>query len=179
MRKITFYKYINNKKSTQKVFDSDYTIEVPDCIFLDDIDVVDPIIAIDELAQSILSPADYSIQQCNYAYVEDLNRYYFITGFTLSTKNILEISLHSDVLQNAYNSIKNNRLLVDRSTCKLDVGYNYMEDDNAPITGKTKRHREYFYTNPPYNTNKFVIGTSASGYDTSKFVLITTGDGHN
>lgn len=56
----------------------------------DECDIIDPVISIVGM-----KPND----TFNYCYIPEFSRYYFITGKKVITTNVVEISLHEDVLQ--------------------------------------------------------------------------------
>lgn len=57
--------------------------------------VINPTIVVDSKKgeEDFFDPA-----VCNYAYIEEFNRYYFITEMTATTENIWRITMHVDVL---------------------------------------------------------------------------------
>ena len=98
---------------------------------------------------------NYSISDLvkyTYAYIEEFNRFYFVTNFRILENDLLEISFKSDVLYNFY-------LLFDRSICYVDierstdnVNYNPMIIDNLlPIDSE----RDILYKSVTATFNPF------------------------
>ena len=98
---------------------------------------------------------NYSISDLvkyTYAYIEEFNRFYFVTNFRILENDLLEISFKSDVLYNFY-------LLFDRSICYVDierstdnVNYNPMIIDNLlPIDSE----RDILYQSVATTFNPF------------------------
>lgn len=62
-----------------------------------------------------LTGDDITYINCNYAYIEELNRYYFIESVTLINSRLFSFSMHEDVLYTHKESIKKMRALVSRN----------------------------------------------------------------
>ena len=120
--------YTNKQdKATLKKFLSDgrgYTITFKD----DNIDIINPTIII---SSDISALKDY-----NYAYLPNLNRYYFINGFSSLLGSRTELSLSVDVLMSWQSDILNMSVIADRSTNK---GNRQMTDPLLPTLNKTNK----------------------------------------
>lgn len=66
-------------------------------------EVVNPVIYVDSMKNETggFDPAD-----CNYAYIQEFKRYYFIKDMKVISENIWEISMHSDVLMSFEDQIE-------------------------------------------------------------------------
>ena len=120
--------YTNKQdKATLKKFLSDgrgYTITFKD----DNIDIINPTIII---SSDISALKDY-----NYVYLPNLNRYYFINGFSSLFGNRTELALSVDVLMSWQSDILNMSVIADRSTNK---GNRQMTDPLLPTLNKTNK----------------------------------------
>lgn len=85
------------------------------------VSVVDPVI---EVAYS----AD--IFNCNYAYIPEFKRYYYINEFSNVVNGIVALSLHVDVLYSFKDQFLQNSGYVDAS---LNYANFYLNDPNTPL----------------------------------------------
>lgn len=88
---------------------------------------------------SVLNPTitiAYSkdIFSCNYAYIPEFNRYYFITGFSNVVNGIVDVSMHVDVLMSFKDEFLKNNGYIDTS---LNYGNFYLNDPNTPVQQNT------------------------------------------
>lgn len=76
----------------------------------------------------------------NYMYIQDFNRYYYITGITILNGNQTEITGHCDVLMSFWNSFKNSQCTAGRSSSNYD---DYIDDPMVTIkeTYRTESRR--------------------------------------
>lgn len=82
-----------------------------------DCSVIDPIISIEAFT-------GFNLTECNYAYIEEYNRYYFINNIILRG-NLYELHMHVDVLSTYKDQIRNNTGIVSRQ----EKNYNlYLQD---------------------------------------------------
>lgn len=58
-------------------------------------DVVNPVIYVDSMKNET---GGFDPANCNYAYIQEFKRYYFIKDMKVISENIWELSMHSDVL---------------------------------------------------------------------------------
>lgn len=120
--------YTNKQdKATLKKFLSDgrcYTITFKD----DNIEIINPTI--------IISSHITVLKEYNYVYLPNLNRYYFINGFSSLFGNRTELSLSVDVLMSWQSDILNMSVIADRSTNK---GNRQMTDPLLPTLNKTNK----------------------------------------
>ena len=92
----------------------------------------------------------------NYAYVPDLDRYYFIKNFRIVRSGVVELNCHVDVLMTYRTSIKQQRAIVYRQQNRSNL---YLNDGVFKV-----------YQNPIVLTREF-----PSGFTTQSFVLAVAG----
>lgn len=93
----------------------------------------------------------------NYCYIDEFNRYYFVTNITVINNKLLKLSLKVDVLESFKTSILAQNIIIDKSTSNVDE---YLPDDNLMVNVKTKT-----------DIVNFPSGLLESG----EFILITAG----
>lgn len=89
---------------------------------------------------SILSPVlilDYKAAylRANYVYIDTFNRYYFITGRSVTVGKRIVISCSVDALTSWISGMSNNAITVTRNE---NIGINKMPDDKLPIIPNEK-----------------------------------------
>ena len=93
---------------------------------------------------------------CNYMYIPDFNRYYFIDNISSVTSKIFEISGHVDVLKTYENEIRGCTGIIARQ----ENTWNLYIDDGAFKT---------------YQNEIIKLSTFPNGFDTQEFVLAVAG----
>lgn len=78
--------------------------------------VIDPVITVSE--------SDAYIASVNYAYIPDFGRYYFITDVTSVRNNLLQLSMHVDVLYSFKDAILGNSAIIERNAHEYDLKLN-------------------------------------------------------
>lgn len=89
---------------------------------------------------SVINPSitikyDSSIFGCNYAYIPEFNRYYYIEGFSNVVDGVVDIVMHVDVLMSFKDEFLQNNGYVDTS---LNYGNFYLSDENTPVQQNTE-----------------------------------------
>lgn len=112
---------------------------------------------------SIISPEiklritdNFEITECNYAYISDFKRYYFITNIQLISDDIYVISLECDVLESFKEDILNSYVKINRALNEGD----YIQISN--ITD-LRKEMEMYYSNVTLNSEKTLILTTMGG----------------
>ena len=82
-------------------------------------DIISPIIRI--------SCSDENAVSCNYVYVQEFNRYYYVKSCKCICKGLFEFSLKVDVLKSWWNEFKECDCIIERQEKK----YNTMLDDGT------------------------------------------------
>ena len=93
-------------------------IKTLDAHLKDDTSIIEP-----TLVCSLLSHA--KLRECNYLYIPDFGRYYFIHNIVEKTGRVFEIACHIDVLQTYKDDIKTITALILRQE---NVYHPYIED---------------------------------------------------
>ncbi|MBO7735149.1 MAG: hypothetical protein J6S67_21475 [Methanobrevibacter sp.] len=114
---IKLYKNLSEKNH----LDKDITQLGPDVIgtLRDGCSIIDPIIKVENAVNNHLT-------ECNYAYIPEFGRYYFINNITCKG-NLFEIQMHVDVLSTYKEVIRNNTAVVSRQQNNYNL---YLQDGN-------------------------------------------------
>lgn len=104
---IKLYKVISEKNSvTKKTSDGELTADYTLTGTLkNNTSIIEPTVRIE---------VDSGIVNCNYAYIPEFSRYYFIRDKVNISNNIWEIVMHSDVLTSFWSGIKTNTVILNR-----------------------------------------------------------------
>lgn len=138
--------YIN--ESNNNVLNKKITLISEDNILLkDNVDVYKPII-------KIKKPL---LNNCNYVYIVDFKRYYYITNKKSINTDVMELSLKCDVLMSFKNDILNSKGLIIKSENLIN---NYINSD--------------IYVNDVREKTR-VINFENGFNDAPEFILITAG----
>lgn len=85
---------------------------------------------------SIMSPdillriVDVSaLNKCNYMYIEEFNRYYYVTDIISVRNNLVEVKGRVDVLMSFKDEIRNNSVILARYNTTSSYGNTYLQDD--------------------------------------------------
>ena len=111
--------------------------------------VIDPIIKVEGIVGS-------NITSCNYAYISEFGRYYYITNIVCVGK-LFEVHMHVDVLMSYRGDIRSNSAVVSRQEKQYNL---YLQD------GVFKEQ-----ANPHYEIKQF-----PSGFTSFNFILAVAGD---
>lgn len=148
---ITIYKTTNAKKDINKALASIATLS--GAIANDDISVLNPVIKVSE-----------NPNNANYMYIEEFNRYYFITEVNAYRNGLYLISGRVDVLYTYKDAILKNRAIIDKSA-NIGNASKYLNDGSYNATSK-QYINAYTFANADGYTN-FT--------DTPQNILITAG----
>lgn len=116
---MSFTMYTNT--SDNRVIDKSITVigSAISCTFKDDTSMENPTIIIDASAYS---------SSCNYGYLDDTGRYYYVTDVTFSQQRCY-LHLKVDVLKSFASGIKGSSCIADRSSSDYNV---YLDDNYYP-----------------------------------------------
>lgn len=135
-------------ESNNNVLNKKITLISEDNILLkDNVDVYKPII---KIKRPLLN-------NCNYVYIEDFKRYYYITNKRSINTDVIELSLKCDVLMSFKNDILNSKGLIIKSENLIN---DYINSD--------------IYVNDVREKTR-VINFKNGFNDTPEFILITAG----
>ena len=123
---IKLYKVNDDNSVVNKTLNNEVSKQ---CVLKGNVNVVSPII---ELTGNIIN--------CNYCYIPDFNRYYYIIDNTLHN-NITTLKVKSDVLMSSYNEIKNLSAIVKRNS---KINNKYINDDKYVTQQNTRIQTKEF-----------------------------------
>ena len=103
------------------------------------------------------------LNNCNYVFIQDFNRYYYVVNKRSINIEIIEITLECDVLMSFREQILNLKCIIDKQE-NINLGNKYY-DDNSLIS-LSKEFIESYNFNNGFNEN-------------GEFILITAGGGNN
>ena len=112
---------------------------------------------------SVMSPTftvqDIAVIGCNYCYIPDFGRYYYINGINALRANLFELSLGIDVLMTYAEAIRSNAAIIDKAQWQ-GTAYKYINDGSWVNTNRM---------------NQEVVSFSGGFNDNGEFILITAG----
>lgn len=114
--------------------------------------IIDPVIVFQA------SNPGFHANQTNYLWIEEFQRYYYITNIISVNESLWEIHAHVDVLMSFADLIKQQTAVVARQEGK----YNLMLDDGFFMC----------YQNPKFQTKTFSV---EGPFETQEFVLVVAG----
>lgn len=103
------------------------------------------------------------LNNCNYVFIGDFNRYYYVVNKRSINIEIIELTLECDVLMSFREQILNLKCIIDKQE-NINLGNKYY-DDNSLIS-LSKEFIESYNFNNGFNEN-------------GEFILITAGGGNN
>lgn len=137
------------------------TIEQITGEFRGSINVLAPVIQIQPTTTSTVAKI---LKECNYIYIQELGRYYFVTGLSCIANNLIEIEARVDVLYTWKDAILNQTAIVARN--EKDPNYSLYLDDSALKV----------YNNPNITTYNFRDGSgNITAFTEQEFVLALAG----
>lgn len=147
MARAIFY---TNKSDDRKVDKSLTEISTSSATYYkSNTNIMDPTITVDMFA---------NFQKCNYVYLEDFQRYYFIRSITVSQQRII-IDLHIDVLKTYGSQIRGQRAIVKRQQDRKKANF-YLDDEKYKALEYSRIQCKAFPSG--FTSNAFVL-TIAGG----------------
>lgn len=137
---LNFYKNHSDKRVINKNLS---LIKSTGGIFKDDVSILDPVLIISY---------DEGLLDCNYVYIQDTNRYYYITDMTTSKQRLI-ITCHVDVLQSWKDEILYGTGIVSRSA---DLYNKYLPDSQLE-TYAYKLHQTKLIDSPFTKNLNFIL----------------------
>lgn len=117
-----------------------------------EIDILNPRLIIDYRSNWI---------SCNYCYIPEWGRYYFINSFDLMTGGKCQFTAHVDVLKTYAEQIKDTQALILRSSSGSDKG-KYIADATIPMNTQNTTQNILFSKNP-FGNGKYVLTVLGGG----------------
>ena len=173
---ITLYK--NN--SDNIVVDKSLTfLNELDGNFRDDESLINPVILIDKTSletfyeiqydnedvqyddEDIAVTLDFNINDTNYLYIKEFNRYYFINDINVYNNQLLILSCHVDVLMSYKDIFRNLNALISRNEYDYDE---YIEDEKQLFDYKLDMNEYDVTINDELNFNPALNDTSKFNY---------------
>lgn len=155
---ITLY---SNKASKEVVDKSNdlVLIETLSGDFRGSTSVLRPVIQITPTATSTVAKI---ISQCNYVYIREFSRYYFVTAINTTANNYIELELSIDVLMSWKTAILAQRVIVSRNENDYSL---YLDDSVLKV-----------YNKPNITVYHFKDGQgNEQGFTSQEFVLAMAG----
>lgn len=104
---------------------------------------------------------DYAqIAGYNYAYIEDFNRYYYITDVNFYRAGYFMITLRCDVLMSFYDEFAGNLCVASRN----QNSWNQYITDNKKTTEQDELIDHYVFNVPEFNGASLLLIGSSTGY---------------
>jgi hypothetical protein len=117
------------------------------------VDVLKPEITIEATSNLTLAKI---LKQANYVYLADTDRYYYVTGMSAGSGNIISLSLEVDACMSWLAALKNEKVVVDRQ----EKSWNTYLNDGFIRT---------------YNNPYTVVKEFPTGFTASRFILAVAG----
>lgn len=119
------------------------------CVLKEQTSVIDPIIIVD-----IDTATAATLMSCNYAYIADFGRYYYVRNIKSINASLWEITLHVDVLKTYSGAVMNSPCIVAKS---YDTFNMYLNDPNYKCYQDDYVIANKFDGGFPINKSKFVL----------------------
>lgn len=138
---------MNNQEELNKISKNPTTVRTLTGVLREETDIVDPEINIE---------FDGTLTDCNYMYIPQLSRYYFITKIESIRNKLWRIYGHCDVLKTYANAILNTEAVVARSESRYNL---YLNDSMFKV-----------YSNP-----RLQIANFPNKFTGESYVLVMNG----
>lgn len=155
---ITLY---SNKASAETVDKSGSWVKIEDLTgdFRGTVNVLNPIIQITPTASTTVAKI---LSQCNYLYIQELSRYYYVTNITCIANNLFELECRVDVLMSWKTAILAQKVIVSRNEKDYQL---YLDDSALKV-----------FNNPNICTYNFRDSSNnIKGFTAQEFVLALAG----
>ena len=113
-----------------------------DCIFKDSQDLSNPTIRLSLSAIEDLNIRTQMVSDINYIYIDEVKRYYFVTGRVIYRADVIDLTLHVDVMGTYFTKLYQSQepLMIQRNEMYGDV---WQEDNNVIFNTIKKDYVEY------------------------------------
>lgn len=117
---------IRNNSENNAINKSLTSISTENCVVKGSISMYTP---------SVILTYDGDMYDINYAYIEEYNRYYYVTDIVPTTGNRYELRLKCDVLESFRDDILNLRCIIDKQQ-NVDLSNKYINDGSYVVENK-------------------------------------------
>ena len=155
---ITLY---SNKASEETIDKSGSWVKIEDLTgdFRGTVSVTNPIVQITPTTTSTVTKI---LSQCNYLYIQELSRYYYVTNITCVANNMFELECRVDVLMSWKTAILAQNVIISRNEKDWQL---YLDDKALKV-----------YNNPNITTYTFRDSQdNETGFTAQEFVLALAG----
>lgn len=128
---MTITTFINNSESNRLTKSLTQIKQYPGCSAITPMSIINPVIDIVDTNFNV---------NCNYIYITDLNRYYFVNNITALNSGRWQLDCHIDVLMSYAEDIKNQTATFKRQENYYNM---YVTDSEFPIESKTNTVTRY------------------------------------
>ena len=113
--------------------------------------------AVDILNPIIIVESSSDLSGCNYAYISDLGRYYFIDSIALMQGGMYQLSMHVDVLMTYASDIKDVNAVISRQENDFNL---YLPDPEFKVYAYTDKKTLKFSKNPFTKAANYLLTVS-------------------
>lgn len=143
---LTLYKTLSDSITLDKELEQ---IIILSGILREESSIIDPVILIEDI--------DDFLPEMNYAYIQEFNRYYYITGIESVRQGLWRVSFHVDVLYTYKDAIRENSGIIERNENLYDLQLN----DGLFRTRQNPRIVQVPFPSG-FNTWNFVLGVAGN-----------------
>lgn len=111
--------------------------------------IIDPVIIVDGIGSYLAT--------CNYAYIPEFSRYYFIQNIETVSNTLYRLHLHVDVLYTYRNGIRDNYAIISRNEKQYDLKMN----DGLFVTQQNPRRAQFPFPSG-FNTWNYVLAIAGN-----------------
>ena len=155
---ITLYSNKASKEVVDKTGDL-VTIETMSGDFRGSMSILKPVI---QIKPTLTATVSKIISECNYVYIREFSRYYFVTAINTTANNYIELELSIDVLMSWKTPILAQKVIVSRNEKEFSL---YLDDSVLKV-----------YNKPNITVYHFKDGQgNEQGFTSQEFVLAMAG----
>lgn len=159
---MSFQIMLMKNSSNPNVVDKDVqNVDYGTGVFREPTSILDPVVLVQTSLQSDI------ISKCNYARIEELGRYYYITNIVATTNSLWEVHMHVDVLMSYKDQIRQQYAVVERQTNRFNM---HLDDGWLQVYSNP-----HIYTRR-FHTNSDGTGTATTPFEAEEYVLAIAGN---
>lgn len=149
---MTITTYINNSENNRLIKDLTQIKQYVGCSAILPMSIINPTIDIVDSTFNV---------NCNYIYITDLNRYYFVNNITALNNGRWQLNCHIDVLMSYADEIKQQQATFRRQKYLYNM---YITDPEFHVESKTNTVTRYLDgAGFELNTNNIILTVANSG----------------